>query len=299
MIFTSAPDEQAPPTATPTSSTSILLTWLEPEAPNGIITSYRVYRNGSVITTVSVRTYTDIGLMPNTHYSYAVEAINVVGSTFSQETTVRTQEGAPTGIIAPDLQTLSAFTISASWVEPTIPNGFILRFELVMVTLGPEQIIIDETVVFNASGNVFSTVVSGLTPFTVYTFLVRACTSGGCGSSETSEVRTLEAPPTFQLAPNVTTQSAEALLITWESPQTPNGIITHFEVRQRDSPFTGEGISLINTTALLFEVQGLRPFAMYEFSVTSFTEGGGTQSIWVRGTTAEAGEYNVVVVWFQ
>lgn len=268
-----------------------MLTWSAPEAPNGVITSYEVHRDGEEIATVTGdRKYTDDGLTPNTLYSYTIEAFNVIGSTLSQVTNVRTLEGNPTGFEVLRLQALTAFTVMASWSAPTTPNGIIQRFELVRVTFGPEQVIVDEMVVFNGASDVFSTVVSGLLPFTDYTFLIRACTSGGCGSSGPSSVQTLEAPPSFQPAPNVTIQSATSVHVSWSSPPIPNGIITLYELRQRNSPFTGNGTVLISTTALQFVVQGLNPFTMYEFSVVSFTGAGGTRSLWTLGTTDEMGE---------
>ena len=284
------PDEQAPPTATPTSATSVFVQWLEPEAPNGFILSYNVYRDNLLVATVTVRNYMDTGLTPNTRYSYSVEATNSVGSTRSVEVEVQTLEGAPEGVAPPTLAALTARSVSVSWAEPATPNGAIDRYEVIIVTLGPEQSILGETSVFNASGSVFSTVVSDLTPFTSYFFVIRACTTGGCGSSEAAGVQTLQAPPTFQPAPNVTTISSEELRVSWGIPPIPNGIISHYEVFQRESPFSGEGISLTNTTTLSFLVQGLRPFVTYEFSVASYTAGGGVLSVWVAETTAEAGE---------
>ena len=283
----SAPDEQAPPNTLPLSASSIQLTWLEPEAPNGIILGYIVYRNGTLIANISDLSYNDTGLTPDTVYSYVIEAFNVIGSTRSQPRVGRTLEGAPTGVQSPTLTALSATSISASWVEPGITNGVISRYELVRVTLGSESVIISEEIVF--TGLVMSATVGGLRPFTNYFFVVRACTSGGCGSSEPSPVRTLEAPPTFQPAPNVTSLSSSSLLVTWDVPREPNGILTRYDIVQRNSPFVGEGfaVGMVLNGGEMFTVGGLRPFTVYEFRVVSYTEGGGTASEWTNGITDE------------
>ena len=288
---TSVPDEQAPPTTVPLSDTSIQLTWLEPEAPNGVIIGYIIYRNGTQIANVSTLTYTDTGLSPNTEYSYVLQAYNIIGPTRSQSRTGRTLEGAPTGVQSPTLRALSATSVSASWVVPTTTNGVISRYELVSVTLGGEGVVISERTVFN--GTALSTTVTGLRPFTAYFFIVRACTDGGCGSSQPSSVETLEAPPTFQPAPNITSLSSASLLITWEIPSEPNGIISQYEIQQRNAPFVGEGFSIetVSSEVQTFAVGSLRPFTAYEFRIVSYTGGGGTPSEWTSGTTDEDGEY--------
>ena len=286
----SAPDEQAPPDTLPLSASSIQLTWLEPEAPNGIILGYIIYRNGTLIANISDLSYNDTELTPDTVYSYIIEAFNVIGSTRSVSRTGRTLEGAPTGVQSPNLTALSATSVSASWVESGTTNGVISRYELVRVTLGSESGIISEEIVF--TGLSLSATVMGLQPFTDYFFVVRACTSGGCGSSEPSTVRTLEAPPTFQSAPNVTSLSSSSLLITWDIPAEPNGILTRYDIVQRNSPFVGEGfaVGMVLNRGERFTVNGLRPFTVYEFQVVSYTGGGGTASEWTNGITDEDSE---------
>lgn len=264
--------------------------WLEPEAPNGIVLGYIIYRNGTQIANTSTLSYNDTGLTPDTVYSYVIEAFNVIGSTRSVPRTGRTLEGAPTGVQRPTLTALNATSVSASWVEPETTNGVISRYELVRVTLGSESIITSEEIV--STGLAMSATVTGLLPFMEYFFVVRACTSGGCGSSEVSSVRTLEAPPTFQPSPNVTTLSSSSLLITWDIPTEPNGILSRYEIYQRNAPFVGEGfrVGTVPSSVETLIVDSLLPFTVYEFRVVSYTgAAGGTPSDWTNGTTAEDG----------
>ena len=287
-FFPSAdPDEQAPPDLLPLSATSIQLTWFQPEAPNGLILGYRVYRDGVNIANVTGLNYTDEGLEPDTSYSYFIEAFNVVGTTQSVTVSQRTLEGVPTGFSLPTLQALNATSVQAMWLEPTDTNGIISQYELVLVDLG----LGGEQVVFAGFG--FSAIVSGLVPFTTYSFIIRACTSGGCGSSQATQVQTLEASPSLQPAPNVTTVNATSLIISWDFPSEPNGVVTQFDVRQRNDPFTGNGflVETVSNTTLSILVVNLRPFISYEFSVVSYTGGGSTQSEWSDGITAEDSEY--------
>ena len=228
--------------------------------------------------------YTSEGLQPDTSYSFFIEAFNSAGSTRSAEIMGRTLEGVPSGIAPPILTAVSASSVRAMWTTPTTPNGVITRYELVMVTFELNMTVISE---LSLSG-----VVSDLLPFTVYTFLIRACTVTGCGSSETVQVRTLEAPPTFQLRPNVSTLTAVSLFVEWEEPTEPNGVVIQYEVRQREIPFMGSGVFLANVSGdvFAFTVTDLRPFTVYEFSVVAYTAGGGTQSEWQNETTGEAGK---------
>ena len=286
MYTHTAPDEQAPPSLTALNSTSILLTWLPPEAPNGVILGYNIYRDGNLTANTMETTYIDTDLTPNTRYSYVIEAINTVGTTTSVAVAQQTLEGVPTGITPPTLQAIGSMVVQATWEVPAVTNGMIVRYELVIVAVSGVP---TEDVVF--SGLELSTNVSRLLPFTVYSFELRACTSGRCGFSDPSQVQTGEAPPTFQPAPNVTMVSSTSLQVSWDPPAEPNGVVSHYVIYQRSEPFEGEGVAVGNVTSsvLSFLVEGLCPFTSYEFRVVSFTTGGGTASGWSLGKTAASG----------
>lgn len=115
--------------------------------------------------------------------------------------------------------------------------------------------------------------------------------TGGCGYSEASQVQTLQAPPTFQPAPNVTTVNATGLELTWAPPPDPNGILLQYEVYQRNAPFEGVGflVGVVTGDVMVLVVGGLQPFTSYEFRVVSSTDGGSTPSEWAAGETGEAG----------
>jgi hypothetical protein len=65
------------PTATATTDRSIALTWAPP-ADSFAVTGYRVYRDGSLITTTTTATpgYTDTGLTVGTSFAYTVVAVD-------------------------------------------------------------------------------------------------------------------------------------------------------------------------------------------------------------------------------
>ena len=93
------PDTTAPavPTglaATAISSTQINLAWVASNDPTvaGAITSgitgYKVYRNGTLLATVSGTSQSDTGLTASTQYSYRVSAVDVAGNESAQATEV-------------------------------------------------------------------------------------------------------------------------------------------------------------------------------------------------------------------
>ena len=82
----------------------------------------------------------------------------------------------------PTLAVLGPTSIRVAWVQPLVPNGVILRYE---VYQSPSVLLVNVT----AAG---SHVVSGLSPNTMYQFLVTVCTAVGCTSSTPAAATTSE-----------------------------------------------------------------------------------------------------------
>lgn len=276
----------------PLSSSSILLVWRAPEVPTeGFIQGYNIFVDNISVATVTTLNYTSNGLHPDTSYFFFIRAFNSVGSTRSTTVSAHTLEGRPIGVAPPTLMVVDAKQISASWSAPTRSNGIINRYELVQVMPGTEDVIRNGEIVFNGLARMV--VIGDLFPFTLYNFVVRACTSGGCGTSEPAAVQTLEAPPTLQAMPSVSTLTNTSLLVEWEEPDAPNGNVVRYEIKQREEPFQDDGVAIANVSGnvQLFVAVGLHSFTEYEFNVESYTQGGGTRSEWTRGRTAEAGKW--------
>ena len=68
-------------TAAATSNTSVALRWTASTEAGGSIASYRIYRNGSALTTVGASTtsFTDSNAQPGTSYTYSVAAVDTGG----------------------------------------------------------------------------------------------------------------------------------------------------------------------------------------------------------------------------
>jgi chitinase len=73
-----APSAPGTPTASTVTDTSAKLSWTAATDDNGI-KNYDVLRDGTVVSTVTGRTYTDSGLKAGTDYSYTVQARDTAG----------------------------------------------------------------------------------------------------------------------------------------------------------------------------------------------------------------------------
>jgi usherin len=229
--------------------------------------------------------YNDTGLTPNTYYSYYLESFNVIDSTRSSEVVFKTLEGIPTGLDAPTYTVLNSTAVRVMWVEPMVAHGTISHYILLIATQSEDS---EFEEVFR--GNMFEHTVTNLRPYTNYTFIIEACTNGGCGASLSSQVQTAEAAPTSQPPPNVATLSDTQLSLTWEAPAEPNGVILGYRIFQREAPFEDDGVQIMNVDAATqsLAVNDLEPFTRYQFRVESYTKEGGTSSEWTEGRTGEA-----------
>ena len=117
------PQGLAPPVLNVMSATTIEVTWKQPDAPNGIITSYDVRRDNRLVYTESVSvsgtlrtTYTDYNLQPGMEYAYVVVARNRKGTVESSTSLARTWASSPAGLDPPSLAAVSATSIQVSGV---------------------------------------------------------------------------------------------------------------------------------------------------------------------------------------
>ncbi|WNG48981.1 alpha-amylase [Archangium minus] len=97
-VTTLAPDTTAPSaptglTASGTTSSSAALLWTA-STDNYGVASYDVYRNGSLVASVTGTSYTDTGLSPSTTYSYTVKARDAAGNTSAASAALSVTTGA-------------------------------------------------------------------------------------------------------------------------------------------------------------------------------------------------------------
>ncbi|XP_078086591.1 usherin [Mustelus asterias] len=201
----------------------LLISWSPPEKINGVLQSYRLQRNGLIFRfsfDALTFNYTDEGLLAYTVYSYAVIACTTGGCCTSEVTKVRTLETAPAFVSPPLLQTMSATQINATWMASMIQTGKISEYRLLV---NNEQAY---------SGLGLTTLVSGLKPYTPYSFILIVCTNGGCTSSSSVNSQTMEAPPSNMVQPKLQVTGSESIEVTWKEPNNPNGLIRNYELKR-------------------------------------------------------------------
>ena len=110
-------------TATTISGTEIDLAWSASTDAVGV-TGYRIFRDGSPLTTATTRTYKDTGLTPGSTHTYAVSAYDAATNESQPSTSVSatttapdtTAPSVPTGLLASGATTTS---VRISWTAST------------------------------------------------------------------------------------------------------------------------------------------------------------------------------------
>lgn len=182
------PDGIQEPLVTFVNATAFTGTWNQPQITNGIITSYilQVYfMNNTRFTNTEVAgnrfVATVNGLNPFTIYYSTVIACTNGGCGESSQTTFHTNESSPKFQMPPDVVTINSTAISVTWLSPVIPNGIIIRYEVILHTDTSENIVAS---VLPSEENRY--LIFGLSPATQYgVSIVSYTTAGGTQSTAT------------------------------------------------------------------------------------------------------------------
>ncbi len=217
------PTGLAGPNLTALSPSSIEAVWSAPANPNGELQRYELHLlsganlSESEIVFVGLELSTTIfGLTPSTSYFFQLLAFNAGGFARSPVVSIQTPEDIPDGISAPRITVVSATALLVSWEPPERPNGDVTQYILLQ----------DGEVIFSTSADL-SYLVTGLTPFTTYSYSLMACTIQGCGSSNHSSAATLEAVPEGYVQPSVTSTTPTSFTVLINPVTRPNGIVTY------------------------------------------------------------------------
>ena len=251
-----------------------------PSQPNGNITSYyliqREANKPSLLLQSSLSlAHSTTNLRPFTMYGFEVFTINGAGNVSSGVTMVTTNEAPPTSIDPPLVIVISSTEIRLSWREPETLNGVLLGY----------QIYRNSSVLLN---NTFTTDYTdmNLNPFTRYSYVIEACTNGGCTFNAAVSNVTYEALPEGIAAPAFTELQARSLSLLWQTPDQPNGIITDYILsllhENRSTTVLFQGIDFS------FSLDGLTPFSSYSFFVEACNSIGCSASAEASTTTLQA-----------
>jgi len=252
-------------------STSADVAWQPPSRPNGVIGYYEIvdrgrnetfYRGGLNRALITVQ--------PFSNYSLTVLAFTNGGVGASPVTNVSTPEALPASVQSVQVSNLSASSATLLWLPPLLPNGRILYYAWSLAQDTENR------------STATSATVSQLQPFTQYTVSIAACNSIGCGPRSNRSFRTLESAPTGVSHPNASAVSATSILVRWDVPLSPHGIIRSYTI-YRITESTEESIAYSGVDRVFADV-GLRPFTQYSYYVVA-TNGAGSTSSNASGMT--------------
>ncbi len=218
---TTAPTTPANLSAAAVSASGINLSWSASSDTVGV-TGYKVFRNGTQITTVSTNSFSDSGLSASTQYSYTVAAYDAAGNTSAQSSSASATTQAPssdtTAPSAPASLTAtaaSATQINLTWSAST-DNVAVTGYR---VFRGAAQ-------VGTPTGTTYSD--TGLTAATAYSYTVKATDAAGnlSVSSNTANATTQAAQQSDTTAPTITITAPTGQL-TSGTTQTPLTVTTN------------------------------------------------------------------------
>ncbi|XP_041368525.1 Down syndrome cell adhesion molecule homolog [Gigantopelta aegis] len=287
--FESGPSEPRFFEVKATDSTSISLFWEVPSVENGEVRLYQLqsWEKSLPHNTTSVdivnptmpsQEYMIKNLHPHTAYVMRVRAANIEGSntlwgnftqTIEAQTDIAAPSVAPTGL---EVTTVDPYTVQIKWTPLTNweENGPMIGYRVTYKQQGHVTIV--EKMVSNAT----TTVVSQLSPWTEYSFVVEAVNSAGRGPpSDVTGVRTLPTAPTA--APqNVQVKLIfdTTITVTWQPPPTDeqnSELAGYFLQYRRTGDLTWKPTSTTSSHTRDYNISDLDYWTEYEIEVAAYT----------------------------
>ena len=177
---TTAPATPSGVSASALSSSQIKLTWTA-STDNVGVTGYRIYRNGTYLTTATSTSYTNTGLAASTSYSYKVSAVDAAGNESGQSSTATatTQAGTISDTTAPSIPLgVTASATSSSQIN--------LAWSAATDNVGVTGYKIYRNGAYVATATTTSYANTGLAASTSYSYKVSAVDAAGNESAQSS-----------------------------------------------------------------------------------------------------------------
>jgi hypothetical protein len=204
IVITSWAVPDAPTGVTASGGIPIVVSWNAPNSDRPI-TDYKVYRDGSLLTTVSAPTltYSDSNVIPNTTYAYTISAVSAVGEG-AQSGSTNGQSGVPPAQITTFTATpVDSSRIKLDWAAPN-DNGY---------PITSYKIYQGGNHVGTTAGLTYTD--TGLQNNTIYSYTVTAVNIGGEGTQSAAQTATTATPLTPPT--NVYTEEhVTSVNVTWD-----------------------------------------------------------------------------------
>jgi Fibronectin type 3 domain-containing protein len=239
------------------TETTVKLEWTKPEKGN--VVSYKVYRDGQEIATVSATNFEDTGLKPATRYVYTVKAVDVDGSLSDTSnaltvTTAREKVSAPLNLRA---VLVTDRTVKLEWVKPA--KGTVVSYKVYR----------DDVEIATVNSTNFED--TGVRPETIYLYTVRAVDTDGSLSEEVRHmtktlIEVLTAPTNLRATKITETEVS----LEWVRPS--DGTVAEYRVYDSNTSTT------VTVTQPKVVITGLIPDTIHTYTVTAVSPSGRVSS---------------------
>ncbi|XP_069120341.1 contactin-5-like isoform X2 [Argopecten irradians] len=288
--FDSGPSAPRNLRVTGVSPTQVELTWEIPAQTNGEIRKYRIWYkhrvgglgpktveffiNGQVV----APTYTVVNLDPYSDYEFSVQGATIenevelwgnLSTTIDTKTGVTAPKGSPVGVM---VVSLSPYDVQVTWnpVPLSLQHGPITKYH-VRYRPAATFTFLNDIEVSNTEQKVN---VTGLLPWSWYSFIVEAENAGGVGppSSEIL-VRTQQAAPSGKpsnLVVEAVSMDTVKVMFSLPDPATWNSELTGFLVeygKYENGGDTSETINTYNLDTLSLHISNLAAWTQYQVRV--------------------------------
>uniref|UniRef100_A0A8C4Q4Q6 protein-tyrosine-phosphatase n=1 Tax=Eptatretus burgeri TaxID=7764 RepID=A0A8C4Q4Q6_EPTBU len=277
------------------SSSTMAITWDDPQEPNGQIKGYRVYYTSNTDLPVSnwnmhniegSRFDTVEGLTPRALYTVRVLAFTSVGDgPLSRPVNIKANMKVPSQPMNFKAQAEPDRTVLLSWTPPRYSQkiiGYNLRFQTKEDT-EEQQLSIEPTMTH---------IMENLRPNTQYMFRLAARSEHGLGAfTPPVIVTTMQSPPTAS-PHDIHCQpvGSMGLRVSWEPPPeaTAGGEITAYGLRYRTVGGSWQGPLLLPPSPRVYILRNLNKWTRYEVALQAHTAvGPGPESTPVAAQTEE------------
>ncbi|KAG8513989.1 Phosphatidylinositol phosphatase PTPRQ, partial [Galemys pyrenaicus] len=272
------------------SSSSVILFWMPPSKPNGIIQYYSIYYRNTSGTFMKNFTLHEVTndfdnmtisaiidkLAIFSYYTFWVTASTSVGNgnKSSDIVQVYTDQDIPEGPVGNlTYESISSTAINVSWCPPSQPNGLVfyyvsLSLQKTLHHVRPPLVTFERSMYFD-----------NLEKYTDYILQITPSTEKGFSDTYTAQlhIKTEEdVPETSPVINTFKNLSSTSVLLSWDPPLKPNGAIISYDLilqgpNENFSFFTSDNYIIL---------EELSPFTLYRFFAAARTiKGLGPSSI--------------------
>ncbi|XP_028616049.1 usherin isoform X2 [Grammomys surdaster] len=244
----------------------IFLQWKKPMQSNGPIIHYILLRDGRELFRGTVQSFSDTqGIQPLQEYSYQLKACTAAGCAVSSKVVAATTQGILESVPPLNITAQSSEALHLSWSVPKKTKDAIKEYQLWLDGKG---------LIFTDTNDRRQHTVTGLQPYTNYSFILAACTSVGCTSSEPCVGQTLQAAPQgVWVTPRHIIINSTTVELYWNPPERPNGLISQYQLRRNGSLLLVGG-----RDDQSFTDKNLEPNTRYVYKLEARTGGGSNMS---------------------